>query len=154
MLFQLAQVLGVGGDPGLLHPGEHSGDRQLQVGEQVGGVPLGELVAQCAGQLQHGSGADRAQLTLARTVEHQHLLGSGIRLGAQLAADEPHGQVRQGVGALVRVAQVGGHRGVEDHPVQAQPASVQGVPGGLRLVQHLGCRRVGQPSGQRGLVLG
>ncbi len=153
VLLQLTEVADIGGDPGLLHPRQHCGHRELQVGEQVGGVPLRELLPQRPVQLQDGSSTDRTELGLPRSVQHEHLLGAAVRLGAQLPADETHRQVREVVGALVRMAQVGGHRRVEDDAVQHQPAPVQGVPGVLRLVQHLRGLRVGEPGGQSGLVL-
>ena len=62
-------------------------------------------------------------------------------------------QIVEGEAALPWTNQVGGQGGIGGDSVQHPAPPGQVVHGGLGFVQRLGCRRIGQPRAQRGLVL-
>src|SRR5690606_17602266 len=57
--FQVPQVGEVGGDPRILYAGQHLGQGEFQVVEQVESFTPGELGVQGQGQLHRGQGSER-----------------------------------------------------------------------------------------------
>ena len=76
------------------------------------------------------------------------------RVRTEVTLEMSHREVGQVVRTLVRVTQVCGEQGVETDPCQMHATAGQGVHRVLGAVHALGRTRVGQPRGQRGLVLG
>ena len=151
-----AQVLGVDGDAGALHRGEDADERQLDVAQQRGrGLRL-ELGVERVGELEHGAGPQHVGLRgggVLAAVEPERELAVVVALGAQLAPEVAQRQVGQVVAALVRHGEVGRQRGVAGDAGQLPAARREGQRRPLRVVQRLGRRLVGEPGGDRLLVL-
>ena len=113
-----------------------------------------QVLVQRLGQLQRWPGraapAAAAASRSPRAVQRELAV---FGLLAQLLAQVAQRQVGQVEGALAGQRQVGGQRGVAGQPGQRQAAGGERVHRALGVVQRLGPRRVGQPGGQRLLVV-
>ena len=146
------EVLGVGGDPGALHLGQHGDQRHLELAQQRHRLAPVQVLLQGRGQLQRGLGAQYQggrRVALARAVQRQLAV---FGLLAQLLAQVAQRQVGQVEGALAGQRQVGGDRRVARQPGQRQAAGRERVHRAFGVVQHLRAVGVGQPGGQRLLV--
>ena len=148
--------MGVRGDAGPFHPGQHVDQRQLDLAQQ----PLrlvavaGELGVDRVGQVESGPRAQHqvalGLLAVAHPVEGE--LAVVGRLHPQFALQVAQREVGQVVGALVGPGEVGGERGVGGDAVQRPAALAEREQGRLGVVQHLGPIVRGQPGADRRLV--
>ena len=146
------EVLGVGGDPGALHLGQHVDQRQLELPQQRHRLAPVQVLFQRRGQLERGLGPQHQggrRVALARAVQRQLAV---FGLLAQLLAQVAQRQVGQVEGALAGQRQVGGQRRVAGQPGQRQAAGHERVHRALGVVQDLRVPRVGQPGRQGALV--
>ena len=142
------EVLGVGGDPGALHLGQHVDQRQLELPQQRHRLAPVQVLFQRRGQLERGLGPQHQggrRVALARAVQRQLAV---FGLLAQLLAQVAQRQVGQVEGALAGQRQVGGQRRVAGQPGQRQAAGHERVHRALGVVQDLRVPRVGQPGRQ------
>ena len=125
--------------------------------EQPGHAALLQHRVQGVGQLGRGPGplgqrVRRLGLAVGVGVEGE-LAHRGLVAAGQPPARVPLGQVGQVERALAGQGQVGGERGVAGQAAELQAARGQRVHRPLGVVQRLGLLRVGQPGGQRALVV-
>ena len=154
------EMVGVGGDPGPLHPGQHADQRQLDVVQQPVGAPPLQVLVERVGRARPwrgraAPGRPRPALAVSSSPERSSascpvaISPSPLQLLAQVA----QGQVGQVEGALAGQGEVGGERGVGGQPGQLEAAGGQGVDRALGVVHRLGPAGVGQPARQRPLVV-
>ncbi len=159
---QVGEVLHVGRDAGALAVGEDLHERQLEVAQQRRAAAALEVLVERDGEVGDGPRAQDgvggvlvvllAVLAEQRAVHRQ--LAVAARLGPQLAPQVAQRQVGQVEDALAGQGQVGRQRGVAGQPGDGPAAGVQRVERALGVVHRLGDALVGQPGGQRLLVLG
>ncbi len=154
---QIVQVLGVDGDPGGFEFGEHLEQRKFHVGEQLlrfdrdefGVERLGQIHDRaCAQDLGLGGLPVRGVLL----VEQRQLLCPVI-FRAQFPFQIAQRQIIQFEAALPGTHEIGGEGGVAGDAGEGPSASTQRVDRGLRLVQGLPDRGIGEPRGERGVVV-
>ena len=146
------EVLGVGGDPGALHLGQHVDQRQLELPQQRHRLAPVQVLFQRRGQLERGlcpQDQGGRRVALARAVQRQLAV---FGLLTQFLAQVAQRQVGQVEGALAGQRQVGGQRRVTGQAGQRQAAGHERVHLALGVVQHLRVPRVGQPGRQGALV--
>ncbi len=154
VLLEVEQMVGVGRDPGPFHPGEHRDQRELDVAQQRGGTAAGQVGVEGVGELQrragpHDVGGGRGRLV--RPVDGQlPCLG---RLRAQVASQVAQDEVGEVEGALAGQGQVGGERGVAGDAGEGEAAGGEREDRPLDVVDGLGPAVVGQPGGQRRVVV-
>ena len=119
-----------------------------------------QVLLQRAGQvddrarLDHVPGVDIPGVVLVLVGDQRELLlGVDLVIGVQRAVQVPLHQVAQVEGGLAGPGEVGGERGVAGDAVDRPAADGQRVDRRLEVVPDLGGRRVGEPVGERRLVV-
>ena len=146
----VGQVVGVGGDAGAFHPGQHVDQGQLDVVQQGARAAPFQVGVEAVGQFGGGPGVQHQVgrgVLLPRSVQRELLRGAGVV--AQFLAQVAQGQVAQVERALAGQGQVGGQRGVAGQPVQLEAVGGEGVHRALGVVHGLGQARRGQPAAER-----
>ena len=144
--------------PTASRPRQHPLHRQLHLGQQRRGVDAVQFGVQRVGEVHHRAGAQHRGLhrllvdAFAVIEQRKLLLLRGFR--TQLATQIAQRQVVEGEAALPGPDQVGGQRGVGADAVERPAPPGQVMDRQLGLVQGFWPLRVGNPGGQRRIVLG
>ncbi len=156
------EVVAVGRYASPLHPGEDVHQRQLNVVQQPGSAAALQVGVERGGQLsggrrlpdQRGRHRYRRLVVVLLTGEvERELAGRLLTTASQLLAQVTQDQVGQVERALAGQGEIRGKRGVAGHPGQVQASCGQRVHRALGVVQRLRPLRVGEPGGQRRLIL-
>ncbi len=119
VLLELEQMIGVGGDAGPLHHGQHADEWKLHVVQERGGTAAVQVRVERVGELEAGPcphDVRTGRVRLVRSVDGQ-LSGVGS-LRTQVAPEITQDEIGQVEGALTGQRQVGRERGVAGHPLQ------------------------------------
>ena len=150
----LGEVVDVGRDPDPLHLGQHVLERQLDLVQQPGRAAGLEVLVERGRQVEGGhrppDQRDR-RLLLVGAVQRELDVAAG-RV-AQLLAQVAQRQVGQVEGPLAGQREVGGQGGVAGEALQRPAVGGEGVHRPLGVVQRLRVALVGQPFGQRAVVV-
>lgn len=150
---QFLQACGVDADTRDLHLRQNVRQRHLQAREQRQHAPVLQQLPEVITKIQDRPRQTAELLGPTGGVRVQGQLIAGI-LGLEFPVEEPSHQVTQVEAALAGQREVGGQRGVHAHPRHgvAPSGECEQIP--LHLVQGLGGALIGEPTSQRGIVLG
>ncbi len=150
----LREVVDVGRDADPLHLGQHVLERQLDLVQQPGRAARLEVLVQRGGQVEGGhrppDQRDRRLLLVGAVQRELHVAAGRV---AQLLAQVAQRQVGQVEGPLAGQGEVGGEGGVAAEALQRPAVRGEGVDRALGVVQRLRVALVGQPVGQRAVVV-